>query len=244
MARIRTVKPDFFRHELLQDLEITYAGKCPMLVFEALWGHCDKAGRFEWKPRMLKLDILPFLPFDMAETLGILEKAGMIQKYTVNGCEYGLIPTFTEHQRIGGKEAQDPEKHPAPNSEAKVKKRGSSREALGKHQGLQEGKGREGNIDVVVPQNENTYSVAFLRFWTVWPSSSRKGSKGPCWEKWRKSDFDLVSDEIIAHVEALKRSTDWTKDGGAFIPAPLVYLNNRRWEGAEPGAAPEKRMVV
>jgi uncharacterized phage protein (TIGR02220 family) len=145
VARIRTVKPDFFRHELLQDLELTYPGKYPMLVFEGLWGHCDKAGRFEWRPRHLKLDILPFLPFEMAETLAILEKAGMLKKYTVDGKEYGEIPSFTEHQRIGGKESQEPEKHPAPTSEAPKKKRGSNREAPGKQQGLQEGKGREGN---------------------------------------------------------------------------------------------------
>jgi hypothetical protein len=146
------VKPDFFRHELLQDLEITHPGKCPMLVFAGLWGHCDKAGRFEWKPRQLKLDILPFMLFEMTETLTILEQAGLLQKYSVDGVEYGLIPSFTEHQRIGGKESQEPEKFPAPNSEAKRKHRGSSREASGKQQGSigeavgiagREGKGRE-----------------------------------------------------------------------------------------------------
>ena len=25
----------------------------------------------------------------------------------------------------------------------------------------------------------------------------------------------------------------WRKDNGAFIPAPLVYLNQQRWDGAE-----------
>lgn len=144
MARIRTVKPDFFRHELLQDLEIKHVGKHPMLVFCGLWGHCDKVGRFEWKPRTLKLDILPFLPFDMAETLGILEQAGMLKKYAVDGVEYGVIPSFPDHQRIGGKEAQEPEKFPPPNGEAKGKKLGSNGEATVKQSGLQEGKGREG----------------------------------------------------------------------------------------------------
>lgn len=140
MARIRTVKPDFFRHELLQDLEITYPGKCPMLVFAGLWGHCDKAGRFLWRPRTLKLDILPFVQFEMADTLGILEKAGLIERYTVGEQEYGWIPTFTDHQRIGGKEAQEGEKYPPPPT---GKQRGSTREATGKRRGLQEGKGRE-----------------------------------------------------------------------------------------------------
>lgn len=91
MTRIRTVKPEFFRHEALQDLEIANPGKYPMMVFEALWGHCDSKGRFEWKPRMLKLDILPFLAFDMAETLSILDAGGMVRRYSVGGKEYGDI---------------------------------------------------------------------------------------------------------------------------------------------------------
>ena len=77
MARIRSVKPEFFRHEGLQDLEVAHPGKYPMLVFEGLWCHCDSKGRFEWRPRQLKLDILPFLPFDMTATLAILEESGM-----------------------------------------------------------------------------------------------------------------------------------------------------------------------
>lgn len=88
-------------------------------------------------------------------------------------------------------------------------------------------------------------SGAFLRFWGAWPKSSRKQSRGSCWERWRKQDFDLVADQIVAHVESLKLSMDWRKDGGAFIPAPLVYLNQRRWEGADMLApASEKRMVM
>lgn len=141
MARIRTVKPDFFRHEALQDLEAANIGKYPMLVFEGLWGHCDKAGRFEYRPRTLKLDILPFLPFDMAETLEILCDAGFIERYEVDCKEYGLIKSFQDHQRIGGKEATEPEKYPEPPSN----ELGSNGEATGNQLGLQEGKGREGN---------------------------------------------------------------------------------------------------
>ena len=56
--------------------------------------------------------------------------------------------------------------------------------------------------------------------------------------------MDEAAEQIIAHVEALKLSIDWRKDSGAFIPAPLVYLNQRRWEGADLNTEPEKRMVV
>jgi hypothetical protein len=85
-------------------------------------------------------------------------------------------------------------------------------------------------------------SGAFLRFWGVWPSSSRKGSRGECWERWRKHDFDLVAEEIISHVEGMKSSADWLKNGGEFIPAPLAYLNKKRWEGAET-AAPSGEVI-
>ena len=114
MARIRSIKPDFFRHEGLQDLEASNPGRYPMLVFAGLWGHCDKAGRFEWRPRMLKLDILPFLDFDMAETLQLLVDSGYLRRYSSHGGHYGWIPSFSEHQRINGKESQEPEKYPAP----------------------------------------------------------------------------------------------------------------------------------
>lgn len=140
MARIRTIKPDFFRHEALQDLEASSPGKCPMLVFAGLWGHCDKAGRFEWRPRQLKLDILPFLPFDMTETLNLLVASGFIRRYSADGGEYGVIPSFQDHQRINGKESQEPERFPREQSE---KQSGSHGEALGKQPGRQEGKGRE-----------------------------------------------------------------------------------------------------
>lgn len=73
-------------------------------------------------------------------------------------------------------------------------------------------------------------SGPFLRFWEAWPKSERKEAKGKCWEKWRKGGFDSLADTILAHVQSLQSSDRWRK---GFIPAPLVYLNERRWEGAE-----------
>lgn len=97
------------------------------------------------------------------------------------------------------------------------------------------GRKRHTDTDTDTKTRKNTppYSGAFLRFWGAWPKSSRKGERPACWEKWRKNDFDLIAEEIIAHVEASKRTEDWAKEGGKFIPAPLVYLNKRRWDGAE-----------
>ncbi len=100
MARIRTVKPEFFRHEGLQDLEAAHPGKYPMLVFEGIWTICDREGRFLWKPRSIKLDILPFLEFNMSETMDLLAQSGFIQKYEIEDNVYGEVLAWDRHQIV------------------------------------------------------------------------------------------------------------------------------------------------
>lgn len=114
MPRIRNTKPEFFRHEGLQDLEVSNPGKYPMLVFSGLWTQADKNGVFPWKPRSLKLDILPFLPFEMADTLELLAGAGFIERFEHDGEQYGYILKFQAHQVISHKERDTPSKFPSP----------------------------------------------------------------------------------------------------------------------------------
>lgn len=73
----------------------------------------------------------------------------------------------------------------------------------------------------------------FVKFWEVWPPGKRKEARGKCAEVWRKAGVEQVADLVLAHVAHKKAATDWAKDGGAFVEAPLVYLNQRRWEGAD-----------
>lgn len=116
MARIRTIKPEFFRHEALQEL-----GPLAMLLFAGLLCQADKNGVFPWKPKQLKLDILPFIDFDMEETLKALVRSGMAINYEVEGKKYGQILNFSKHQRITGTEAgPQGKRYPLP-EEAKEK---------------------------------------------------------------------------------------------------------------------------
>ena len=76
-------------------------------------------------------------------------------------------------------------------------------------------------------------SDGFKRFWDAWPKSVRKGGKSDCEKRWNRFYCDSCVDQIIKHIEWMKTTDDWRKADGAFIPAPAVYLNQRRWDGAE-----------
>lgn len=89
-------------------------------------------------------------------------------------------------------------------------------------------------------QNKNI-SSRFDEFWSVWPSSKRKVAKVTCKAKWDKNKLDAVADQIIAHVETLRSTEQWTS---GFDPAPLTYLNQRRWEDQEVAAPHFNRRVV
>jgi hypothetical protein len=148
VSRIRTIKPDLLRHEALQTLEQNNPGSSVILVFIGLLTACDRLGHFPWEPRQLKLDIFPFLSFDMGKTLALLRENSFILQYEVGGKLFGEIPTFTKHQRISGKEAYEPPRYPqGSNGEASEKQLGKrEREVevereVGKGNGIRKGKG-------------------------------------------------------------------------------------------------------
>jgi hypothetical protein len=76
----------------------------------------------------------------------------------------------------------------------------------------------------------------FVRFWTAWPASQRKVARAQCLRKWLKAGCEDFVDRVVASVEAHKLSADWTKDSGGFIPAPIVWLNQSRWEAELPAS--------
>jgi hypothetical protein len=103
MAKIRTVKPELFRHEGLYELE-SASGLPVRLSFAGLFTACDREGRFKWRPRELKLDVLPFDQLDFSRVLDALLSRGFLIKYRVGDAWIGQIPTFTAHQVINNKE--------------------------------------------------------------------------------------------------------------------------------------------
>lgn len=91
--RSRNLKPGFFKNEDLVECD-----PLARILFEGLWCFADREGRFEWRPKKMKIEILPCDNCDIGWLLGQLELKELIIKYSVNGKEYGHLPTFLKHQ--------------------------------------------------------------------------------------------------------------------------------------------------
>lgn len=93
MARARNIKPSFFTNDELGDVN-----PLARLLFIGMWTIADFKGCFEYKPKRLKVQLLPYDDCDIEELVTDLEKSGFISKYTVQGRQYIKALNFTKHQ--------------------------------------------------------------------------------------------------------------------------------------------------
>lgn len=73
-----------------------------------------------------------------------------------------------------------------------------------------------------------TPAQGFAEFWKAYPHKVGKGAAEKAWNKIRPSK-SLVA-EILQAVERAKKSAQWQKEGGRYIPNPATWLNQKRWE--------------
>jgi hypothetical protein len=84
-----------------------------------------------------------------------------------------------------------------------------------------------------LPEQQKKTDEGFDEFWSVYPKCFRKGEKAACKKKWVESYYFSQKHIILKHIQWMATTTAWLKDNGAFIPAPKVYLNQQRWDGAD-----------
>lgn len=70
----------------------------------------------------------------------------------------------------------------------------------------------------------------FERFWEAYPRKQNKAGAARAWMA--LSPDGELGEKIIAAVGKAAKSHDWKKEGGKYIPGPVRYLEDRRWEDA------------
>lgn len=74
--------------------------------------------------------------------------------------------------------------------------------------------------------------ILFGTFWQEYPRKIAKPAAKRAWDKLRPNE-ELLR-KMIEAVKGWRRSDQWQKDGGEFIPHPATWLNQRRWEDEIP----------
>lgn len=100
MARIRTIKPQFFTSE-----DVTAQPPLARLLFAGLFTEADRDGRVEDRPRQLKTRLLPEDECDVDALLWSLSEGRLIRRYESDGVRVIQILAFSKHQKPHPKEA-------------------------------------------------------------------------------------------------------------------------------------------
>lgn len=134
MARIRTIKPEFWTSE-----QIMECSRDARLLFIGIWNFADDDGRFAVSLKRLKAQILPSdddaTSANIRRWLDELSTNGLILIYPARNSEQIAQITGWHHQKI---DRRNPSKlPPPPNASASVRR-------LLVEQSPPEGKGREG----------------------------------------------------------------------------------------------------
>lgn len=98
MARIRTIKPEFWTSE-----QVAECSPSARLLFVGLWSFCDDHGIHPASVKRLKMEIFPsdaIADEEIEEMVHQLETAGLLMAYQVDGKGYWLVTGWEKHQKI------------------------------------------------------------------------------------------------------------------------------------------------
>lgn len=82
----------------------------------------------------------------------------------------------------------------------------------------------------------------FGQFWAIYP---RKVAKPRALKAWKKLSMSFEQFErLMAALETTKKSEQWQRDSGRFIPHPSTWLNDERWNDELRHESEEKRLAI
>jgi hypothetical protein len=95
VARIRTIKPDFWTDEKIVELDFA-----TRLFFVGSWNFADDNGNLQRSAKKLKMQIFPADAIDCEPIIQSLMAHGLLSEYEVNGDKFLHINGFRKHQVI------------------------------------------------------------------------------------------------------------------------------------------------
>ena len=197
-----------------------------------LWVHLityvDDYGRGDARPAIIKGACFPFRDRmtnkDIEKGLADLAGAGCVVLYKVDGKPYLCFPNWENHQRVRQKVSKCPSPEECDEEQNDAASCGEVPQDAARIQNP------ESRIRIQNPESEDNARDAFEKFWSAYPRKA--GSKQKAFESFKKAGVSL--EILLEAIENQKKSAQWCKDGGVFIPHPATWLNGKRWEDQLP----------
>jgi len=216
MARIRTIKPEFWTDEDMSELSEPSA-----LLAIGLLNYSDDEGYFNANPSLIKAAIFPIREpsKNIPGMLQELSDCGYICTYSDKESNkvYGHVVNFTKHQRVD-------KAKPSEIKELKINS-GSIQDESKNDQGRvlagKEGNGRE----------RKELDAFFDLFWAKFPNKKDKQASRKAFVKLRPDEILLKQmleaiDKQIAWRKTMKENGEWCEDW----KYGQGWITGRRWE--------------
>lgn len=192
--------------------------------------YVDDYGRGDARPAIIKGKCFPLRDrltnSDIEAALIALAGIGCVGLYEVDGKPYLYFPNWQSHQTIRNKKS----KYPAPSESNCLQMHANDRKCP--RNPIQSNPIRiqsesESNTIPPNPPKGGT-ALSFDEFWKAFPKKKDKGHAEKAFAKVSEEDRE----KILSAIERQKKSEQWKRDGGKFIPYPATWLNGKRWEDA------------
>lgn len=235
----RIIRDEIWLSERFLDLP-TDAARLAFIRFVSI---CDDFGNFEGGARRLYrlLHGCTQIKTESAasETIDALMACDLVRRYEVETREFFHIPRFRSHrQYLSRAYPCSPWCDPSEilgKTKRNIINKGLAKEIVTTR--LQRSSVVAEGVGVGVGEsNPLAQADAFACFWSAYPKRKSKGQAEKAWKAHAHGNIEA----IMAGLERAKRSDEWTKSDGRFIPYPATWLNAKGW--LDEAAPVESRM--
>ncbi len=208
-------------------------------LWAGLITQADDAGRGDARPAIIKGRVFPLRERisakDIDASLHALAAKGCVSLYTVGGKPYFWFPSWAEHQRIRNCVPKYPGPENSDNLPQLAADCGSSPQLAAdcRLNPIQSNPNTESESEsntlahsAAGAAGESEKADPFEVFWKAYPKKKSKGDAKKAFAALKNVNLD----QLLSALEEQKKSKDWLKEGGQFIPYPATWLRRCCWE--------------
>lgn len=96
------------------------------------------------------------------------------------------------------------------------------------------------SLSLTVTKTNTIRGEAFEKFWAMYPKKMGRKPAEASWRKVKPEDYDKVMRALTRH----RKSEQWTKNNGQFIPNATTWLNQERWDDEVVGSSERKEIIL